>query len=257
MESSSSAGGWHWLRGLWPLSGSDLLQILVVTKGVRVAWIPTLGPRVLWGHFPWRPSGPTCRCHPTQPQWLNLFQHFKTPPQNQPPYAYYLFKMIPATSTKPLLDSPEQVLFPLPRTFFVYILTWLTYNNPSSSSWKVTSPRKPFLNSTPPPPPPCYTPHCPQLWALLQSNNKPCSNTQVWHHSAPRSTPFLARWHSQSLNQGPGAQVTISAPVQRESLLNTVTSVLAPSNQQLQTMALNHLLGSSPTEAGYYFVCRN
>lgn len=173
MESSSSAGGWHWLRGLWPLSGSDLLQILVVTKGVRVAWIPTLGPRVLWGHFPWRPSGPTCRCHPTQPQWLNLFQHFKTPPQNQPPYAYYLFKMIPATSTKPLLDSPEQVLFPLPRTFFVYILTWLTYNNPSSSSWKVTSPRKPFLNSTPPPPPPVTLPTVPSCGHFSRATTNP------------------------------------------------------------------------------------
>lgn len=147
----------------------------------------------------------------------NFFQRFKTPPRNQPPYDYYLFKMIPATSTEPLLDSPEQVLFPLPKTFFIYILTWLTYNSPSSSSWKVTCPRKPFLTPTPAS---CYTPHCPQLWALLQSNNKPYSNTRVWRHSAPRSTPFLARWHSQSLNQGPGAQVTVSAPDQRESLLN-------------------------------------
>lgn len=182
--------------------------------GFRLA----LGPHILLGSHGDHLALPLGSTQHSRNNLHNFFQHFKTHPRNQPPYDYYLFKMIPATSTEPLLDSPEQVLFPLPKTFFIYILTWpVTCNSPSSSSSKVTCSGKPFLTSHLAS---CYTPHCPQLWALLQSNNKPHSNTRVWRHSAPRSTPFLARWHSQSLNRGPGAQATVSAPDQRESLLN-------------------------------------
>lgn len=90
----------------------------------------------------WPPPIGSIPLHPKDLQ--NFFQHCMTH------HLVAVPSVTPASLTKSLSDSwPYQVLFPLPRTFFLYVLTWLNYTY-SSVLLKHHFFKEAFLDPQPP-----------------------------------------------------------------------------------------------------------